>query len=118
MSPETSRGFPCPDFTEQTRAFVWKAISETGTRQLLAAQYGRMRGWTCSQKQAASKISQWLNPQDHHPLPADFLFLTAMVTGRLKELRALLHEAEEHAERFTHKEIQKVQAQQQGREVA
>lgn len=115
---EGYKGFHGPALTERLRMFAWTAISETGTRQIVAEQYRQMQGWGCSPKQAASRVSQYLNPRDPHAMPADFLLLVAMLTDRLRELRSIMFEAEEAAELFEHKRMAKVAGSARREDVA
>ena len=74
---------------DEIRAAVWRAITETGTHQEVAAALKRRFGWRCSDRSAVARLSLMLNPRDPHALPADALVDVISITGR-DEITAIL----------------------------
>src|SRR5574337_747132 len=64
------------------REAVWRAISETGTHQEVAAALKRRYGWRLSDRAAVARLSMMLSPRDPHQLPADALLDVVAITGR------------------------------------
>lgn len=71
------------------RDAVWRAITETGTHQEVAAALKRRFHWSLSDRAAVARLSMMLSPRDPHQLPADALIDVVRITGR-DEITALL----------------------------
>ena len=67
---------------DEIRAAVWRAISETGTHQEVAAALRQRFGWRLTDRASVARLSMMLNPRDPHQLPADALPDVIRITGR------------------------------------
>lgn len=78
---------------DELRGLCWRAVSETGSLQLVAAQCKRAFGWSWSHRAAEARVSQWLSPSDPHQLPADAVLIIVGITGR-QEIASLFLRAQ------------------------
>lgn len=59
---------------DEIRQAAWTMVTEAGAHRELANRARKVLGWNrFSERQACARLSQMLNPQDPHQLPADLL---------------------------------------------